>query len=151
MVDSSRPANASRGEGGPMSLIPCEIRLRAHHPFGPQVLKTCNCRQTLLPGPSVPLGAARSRPPFLSNVPRFGIISASEKQILTTVTRFEHILPKKHLQNATKNRHPNPQKLTNVWENLIKRRFRDIAFLINFLLTFSSKSRLESAISGCRF
>ena len=144
MVDKSR-------RGGPMSAITNEIRLRAHHPFGPQVLKTCNCRQTLLPGPSVPLGAARSRPPFLSNVPRFGIISALEKQNLKTVTRFEPILLKTHLQNATKNRHPNPQTLTNVSQNLIKRRFRDIAFLINFLIEISSKSALESAISGCRF
>ena len=69
--------------------------------------------QSLVAGPSVLLRAALSGPPFLTNVPRFGIISASEKQILTTVTRFEHILLKKHLQKATKNRH-HPQKLTNV-------------------------------------
>merc|ERR1712051_732728 len=138
-------------QGGSRSAITSEIRLQADRPFGPQVLEVRNRRRTLLPGPSVLLRAALSGPPFLTNVPRFGIISASEKQFLTTVTRVEPILPKMHLQNATKNRHPNPQKLTNVSRNLIKRRFRDIAFLINFLITFSSKSALESAISGCRF
>merc|ERR1712051_487901 len=114
-------------QGGPIGVIPSEIRLQADRPFDPQVLEVRNCRRTLLPGPSVLLRAALSGHPILTNVPRVGIISASEKQILTTVTRFELILLKTHLQNATKNRHPNTQKLTNVSRNLIKRRFRDIA------------------------
>merc|ERR1712051_985084 len=100
--------------GGSIGVIPSEIRLQADRPFGPQVLEVRNCRRTLLPGPSVLLRAALSGPQFLTNVQRFGLISASEKQILTTVTRFEPFLPKMHLQNATKNRHSNPQKLTNV-------------------------------------
>ena len=52
--------DATRGEGGPMSAITNEIRLQAHHPFGPQVLEVRNCRRTLLPDLSVLLGAALS-------------------------------------------------------------------------------------------
>ena len=46
--------------GGPLSVITNEIRLQADHPFGPQVLEVLNCRRTLLPDPSVLLGAALS-------------------------------------------------------------------------------------------
>ena len=52
--------DATQREGGSMSLSPSEIRLQAHHPFGPQVLEVRNCRRTLLPDLSVLLGAALS-------------------------------------------------------------------------------------------
>ena len=58
--DTSRSVNASQREEGPMIVITNEIRLQAHHPFGPQVLEVRNCRRTLLPDPSVLLGAALS-------------------------------------------------------------------------------------------
>ena len=50
----------SQREGGPTMAITNEIRLQAHHPFGPQVLEVRNCRRTLLPDLSVLLGAALS-------------------------------------------------------------------------------------------
>ena len=64
---------------------------------------------------------------------------------------FQRKLFQKCLQNGAKNRHLNPQNLTNVSRNLIKQGFRWVTFLMNLLMQCLRKSALASAISGCRF